>query len=105
MNGYFVYLLRCEDNSLYTGITTDIDRRLQEHTEGSRKSKYTRSHRGRYMVAVWTAPDRSAASRVEYRLKRLTKEQKERIAAEPCRLAESVPESVAWGIQIQSKKA
>lgn len=98
MKPYYVYLLRCEDDSLYTGITTDVERRLREHREGSEKSKYTRSRKGLYMAAVWMAPDRSAASRLEYRLKRLPKEKKEQLTKASETLAEVLPESAEWDV-------
>ena len=75
---YYVYLLRCGDGTLYTGITTDLSRRLAEHQgAGRRGAKYTAAHRAVSMEAAWTAGDRSGASKLEYRLKRLTKGEKE----------------------------
>jgi putative endonuclease len=71
----FVYLLRCADDSLYCGWTTDVDRRLKAHLAGT-ASRYTR---GRLPVEVaWVAelPDRSAALREEARVKRLSRAQK-----------------------------
>ncbi len=79
---WFVYLLRCLDGSLYTGVTTDLCRRLREHGgEGGRGAKYTASRRPLGFAAAWTAPDRSAALRLEARLKRLTHREKEEAAA------------------------
>lgn len=95
MKPYYVYLLRCEGGALYTGITTDIDRRLEEHRTGTYKSKYTRTHRGLLMEAVWETPNRSVASRLEYRIKRLTKEQKETVAKTPRLLLDFLPEEIA----------
>lgn len=75
---YYVYLLRCGDGSLYTGITTDPERRLAEHQgQGGRGAKYTAARRAIRMEAVWTAADRSAASRLERCIKRLAKREKE----------------------------
>lgn len=75
---YYVYLLRCEDNSLYTGITTDLERRYSEHAgQGGRGAKYTASHRPVRFEAAWTAPGRAEASRLEYRVKGLTRREKE----------------------------
>ena len=69
---YYVYLLRCEDGSLYAGITTDLARRLREHRgEGGRGARYTRARRPLGYHAAWTAPDRAAAGRLEYQLKKL----------------------------------
>lgn len=78
---YYVYLLRCADNSLYAGITTDPTRRFAQHAAGKKAggAKYTASHPPKRIEAVWQAADRSAASRLEYRLKSLTRIQKERL--------------------------
>ncbi|NLT08009.1 MAG: GIY-YIG nuclease family protein [Ruminococcus sp.] len=74
---YYVYILRCEDRSLYTGITTDIDRRLEEHSgAGGRGAKFTRSHKVEAIEALWSTSDRSNASKLEWRIKQLTRQQK-----------------------------
>lgn len=65
-----VYLLRCADGTLYTGITTDLARRLDEHNAG-RGSRYTRSRLPAELVYAEPAPDRSAAQRREYAIRRL----------------------------------
>lgn len=79
---YFTYLLRCADGSLYAGITTDPARRFAQHAghlHGG--AKYTACHRPVRMEAVWRTGDRAAASRMEYRLKQLTKLEKEQLIA------------------------
>ena len=76
MKRYFNYVVTCADGSLYTGITTDAERRLHEHNHTSRGAKYTRSRRPVTLTAVWPAPDRSTALREEARIKRLTRKQK-----------------------------
>ena len=68
----FVYLLRCSDDSLYCGWTTDVDRRLAAHRAGS-ASRYTRSRRPVELAAVIAVADRSAALREEARIKRLSR--------------------------------
>jgi len=79
---YYVYLLRCADGSLYAGITTDPARRLRQHNgELPGGARYTSVRRPAAFAAVWEAPDRSAAARLEYRLKRLSHEEKTRLAA------------------------
>ena len=78
---YYVYLLRCLDGSLYAGITTDLARRLREHRgAGDRGAKSTRAKGVVGYLAAWTAPDRAAAGRLEYRLKRMGHEEKEALA-------------------------
>ena len=78
---FYVYLLRCEGGALYAGITTDPARRLREHRgELAGGARYTTLCRPLGYAAVWTAPDRSAATRLEYRLKRLSHADKERLS-------------------------
>ncbi|UFH60229.1 GIY-YIG nuclease family protein [Sulfurovum mangrovi] len=67
---YFVYILKCADDTLYTGIATDIDRRLNEHNSSEKGAKYTRSRRPVSLVYSETFPDRSSASRREYEIKK-----------------------------------
>ena len=75
---YYTYMLRCEDNSLYTGITTDLARRLEEHKSKSTKcAKYTLKHPAIKFEVAWESQTRSVASKLEYNLKKLTKPQKE----------------------------
>ena len=77
---YYTYMLRCEDGSLYTWISTDPARRFAEHAGWDGKgASYTASHRPVRFEAVWESTGRSEASRLEYRLKALTKSDKERL--------------------------
>jgi putative endonuclease len=73
-----VYVARCRDGSLYTGVTTDPDRRLAEHNTG-RGGAYTRSRVPLVIVYSETATDRSAAQRRERAIKRLTRIQKDQL--------------------------
>ncbi len=84
---WHLYLIRCRDGSLYTGIATDVARRFEEHVgPGNKGSKYLRG-RGPLKLVYQTAfEDRSRASRAEYRVKRLTKAQKEAIVSGEVRI-------------------
>jgi putative endonuclease len=73
-----VYLLRCADDSLYCGWTTDVDRRLAAHQSGA-ASRYTRSRRPVELALVIPVADRSAALREEARIKRLSRVEKLRL--------------------------
>lgn len=73
---WFVYVLRCADGSLYTGITTDPARRLAEHNAGAQGARYTRSRRPVQLVYAEPAPDRAHATRREAVLKRLPRRAK-----------------------------
>lgn len=72
---YWVYMLRCGDGSLYTGIALDVDRRLAVHQSG-KGAKYTRSRRPLAVVYREELPDKSAALRREIAIKRLTHAEK-----------------------------
>ena len=77
---YYIYMLRCEDNSIYTGITNDIKRRWEEHSHKDEKgAKYTKGHNVQKIEALWIAEDRALASKLEYHIKELKKEQKEEL--------------------------
>lgn len=75
-----LYLLRCRDGTLYTGVTTDLPRRLAEHRRGS-ASRYTRSRRPVTLVYAEACGGRSAALRREAAVKRLSRAAKERLIA------------------------
>jgi len=80
---WFLYVVRCNDDTLYTGVTTDPDRRLKEHNEGHRGAKYTQSRRPiDNMVLLEWFVDRSQAQKAEHKFKKLTREQKEDIINE-----------------------
>ena len=77
---YYTYMIRCIDNSIYTGITTDLERRMKEHfTQDEKCAKYTKRHKAKKLEAVWTSADRKLASKLEYHMKHLTKLDKENI--------------------------
>ncbi len=77
---YYIYMLRCEDNSIYTGITTDLERRMTEHFEkNERCAKYTNSHTPKKLEKVWKTTTKSLASKLEYHIKKLTKMNKENL--------------------------
>lgn len=73
-----VYLLRCRDHSLYCGMTNDLAARVIKHNEG-RGARYTRSRLPVSLVYVESARTRSEALRREYRVKRLSKKEKEEL--------------------------
>lgn len=78
LSKWYVYIVRCSDNSLYTGITTSLERRINEHnTSNKLGAKYTRVRRPVLLVYSEPHPDRKSASQREYVLKRLKKPAKE----------------------------
>lgn len=78
---WFVYMLRCGDGTLYTGATDDMPRRLAAHRAG-KGAKYTRGRGPLELVYQEQVPDKSAALKREYQIKRLTKQEKEALLAE-----------------------
>lgn len=80
---YSVYLVRCRDGSLYTGIAIDVARRLAEHEQGARGAKYLRGKGPFELVLQRQIGDRSLATRVEHRIKQLPREQKQQLLRQP----------------------
>mgnify|MGYP000527737178 CR=1 FL=1 len=78
---WFVYILRCADDTLYTGITTDCARRVVQHNSG-KGAKYTRNRTPVTLIYNETSDSRSSASVREYQIKRLTRKQKLTLIAE-----------------------
>ena len=76
MKQWYVYIVECADGSLYTGITTDVQRRILEHNFSFKSAKYTRSRRPVRLVWSKEVLGRSEASKEEYRIKRLKRKQK-----------------------------
>lgn len=74
---YSVYILRCGDGSLYTGIAIDVARRLREHAAGARGAKYLRGRGPLQLVFSRPVGDRCRASRAEHRIKQLDRPRKE----------------------------
>lgn len=82
-----LYLLRCGDGTLYTGIATDVERRLAEHLDGRRGARYLRGRGPLELLFAEPVGDRTLASRAERRVKRLPRASKERLIGAPQRLA------------------
>ncbi|MDO5559680.1 MAG: GIY-YIG nuclease family protein [Oscillospiraceae bacterium] len=83
----FIYIIRCQGETLYTGITTDITRRLRQHAgliAGG--AKYTKSHKILSLEALWSTPNDTDARKLECALKKLTKNQKLDLISSPCKL-------------------
>lgn len=75
-NSWFVYMINATDNSLYTGITTDINRRWHEHRETNKGAKYFRGRKPKELLYVALEKDRSSATKEEMRIKKLNKSEK-----------------------------
>ena len=73
---YYLYILKCADKTLYTGITTDLERRVSEHNENKLGAKYTASRRPVKLVYSKRFKNRASASKEEAWIKNLTRKQK-----------------------------
>ena len=82
MSCWYVYILECRDGSLYTGITTDVQRRYAQHAAG-KGARYTRAHPPSRLLLQQEHPDRASASRAEYAIKQLTSAQKRGLCNRP----------------------
>ena len=76
---YYVYMLECCDNTLYTGIAKDVHKRLKEHNTSEKAAKYTRARRPLRLVYTQELPTRSEALEREYAIKKLKREEKLRL--------------------------
>lgn len=90
---FSLYIVRCADGALYTGIATDVDKRLAEHASGGRGAKFLRGKGPLEIVFAQTVGDRSSALQLEYRVKRLTREQKLELVRGERQLTELVDEA------------
>lgn len=73
-----MYIIRCRDNSLYTGVALDVFKRFEEHAKG-KGARYTKAKGVSELVYTVSLPSKELAYGVEYRIKRLTKQYKERM--------------------------
>ena len=77
---YYTYMIRCEDNYIYTGMTNNLEKRIEEHISKSKNgAKYTKSHNAVKLETAWRSKDKSLACKLEYQIKNLTKLQKENL--------------------------
>lgn len=83
---YSVYLVRCRDGSLYTGIATDVARRMAAHEQGTTGAKYLRGKGPLELVFQRPVGDRGLAQRIEHRIKRLPRAEKEDFRQLPQRI-------------------
>lgn len=73
---WYVYIVECSDGSYYTGITTDVLRRLEEHNLWEKAAKYTRARRPVFLVYQEEIEDKSQAAKREYEIKKLPRSEK-----------------------------
>jgi putative endonuclease len=76
---WYVYMVRCSDGTLYTGISNDLEKRIKAHNSGKDGARYTRSRKPVELVYSEQVESKSAAARLEYQIKRLPRNKKELI--------------------------
>ncbi|MGX5173596.1 GIY-YIG nuclease family protein [Aliikangiella sp. IMCC44653] len=73
---WYIYIIICTNSYFYTGITTNLDRRFKEHLTGKRGAKYFNLNKPKELVFAQQVASRSEASKLEYRIKKLTRKEK-----------------------------
>ncbi len=92
---YYTYMIRCKDNTIYTGMTNDLTRRIEEHMKKDKKcAKYTETHTAIKLERAWISEDRIYASKLEYWIKKLSKKEKEDLIKSPRKLNSLLKEKV-----------
>lgn len=79
---WHVYIIRCGDGSFYTGISTDVPRRLAEHQDSDKGAKYLRGRQPLELVYQVAVSDHSTAARLEYKIKQLSPAQKQQLISQ-----------------------
>ena len=83
MSDWFVYIVRCADDSLYTGITKDVERRIEEHNnDDTLGAKYTKARRPVVLVYQEACESRSVVTKREYDIKQLSRKEKVRLLSQ-----------------------
>ncbi|UCV24640.1 GIY-YIG nuclease family protein [Ferribacterium limneticum] len=88
---WFLYMIECVDGSIYTGIAVDVEGRYAAHCQGT-GARYTRSHPPFRLLGYENHPDRSSASKAEYRIKQLSPGEKRRYAASLVQAPAEIPD-------------
>ncbi len=103
---YYIYMLECDNGALYTGYTTDIERRVREHLGGNRRAKFTAGFRPVRTAACWKLRGtRSDALKVEAFIKGMSRTEKDGLVAAPERLGTMVEEITAARLMVHTASA
>lgn len=93
-NNYYVYMIRCRDDSIYTGIAKNLERRIKQHfLKDKNCAKYTKSHEVEKLEIAFLAKTKKDACSLEYHIKKLRKNEKEEIIKKRC-LIEKIKDKV-----------
>ncbi len=91
---YWVYILLCNNGNYYTGYTIDLQRRFNDHVTGRAKCKYTRSFKPIKIAQSWQVSEASVAKRLECYIKKLSRQEKEKLILFPHLLLKSEKDHV-----------
>lgn len=101
---FWVYTVRCEDGSLYTGFSDDVKRRIYAHYHQLKTAaKYTKSHKVCGIAAIWKCDCDSAARKLEYRIKQLDRAKKLLLTEKPQLVSEFFPELAEYRIEPETE--
>ena len=101
---FWVYTVRCEDGSLYTGFSDDVKKRIHAHYHQLKSAaKYTKSHKVCALAGLWKCGCETAARKLEYRIKRLDRAKKLLLLKEPERVFDFFPELSDFSIEPDSE--
>lgn len=92
----YVYILLCRNGAYYTGYTTDLLRRYQEHVSGTAKCKYTRSFKPVSIAQYWQVKDKTMAMKIERHVKKMAKQQKAQLILNPELLVSDFPDAAEY---------
>lgn len=101
---YHLYILKCADKTLYTGITVDLDRRIKEHNNSKLGARYTKSRRPVKIVYSKKFRNRSSASKEENRIKKLAREEKIALIKKTAGAASTASTAPAAGAAAKRKR-
>ena len=88
----YTYIIKCKDDTLYTGIAKDVKKRMKEQEDKSPKAKYTRSHPIAELCALWESDTMSDAAKLEWAVKKLERNRKLRLVQNPGALQDFFPQ-------------
>lgn len=92
---YYTYMLRCADGTIYSGIAANLKKRMKVHFNGGPGgAKYVMSRGAKRLECFWESPDKGSASKLEFRLKKLSRDQKEALIAGKTELEELLSEKL-----------
>ncbi len=100
---YYVYMVQCDDSSLYTGYSKDVDKRIRLHVKG-KGARYLRAHRPKKLAYVEEFNSRAEAMRRERKIKLLTHRQKLRLAKSWSKAKQRIPRRERRRTQIQARR-